>query len=143
MVPTLDVKIDFSREHKALAAREEEFRGKHVIVVGDAIYPFEDGEDGLRILERVGREHPNKIPLVTYVMKEKGLYPLRCLRERKHALMAERFEMLSRYRVNSPEELKGKIEIGEVPEHPTWEDYIELTNLEDDLARLAEITRQA
>jgi len=58
------------------------------------------------------------------------------LRERKRALMAERFEMLSRYRVNSPEELKGKIEIGEVPEHPTWEDYIELTNLEDDLARL-------
>ena len=58
------------------------------------------------------------------------------LRERKRALMAERFEMLSRYRVNSPEELKGKIEEGEVPEHPTWEDYIELTNLEDDLARL-------
>lgn len=58
------------------------------------------------------------------------------LRERKRLLMAERFEMLSRYRVNSPEELKGKIEIGEVPEHPAWEDYIELTNLEDELARL-------
>ena len=58
------------------------------------------------------------------------------LRERKRALMAERFEMLSRYGVNSPEELKRKIEGGEVPEHPTWEDYIELTNLEDDLARL-------
>ncbi len=58
------------------------------------------------------------------------------LRERKRALMAERFEMLSRYRVNSPEELKGKIELGEVPEHPTWEDYIELTNLQDELARL-------
>jgi hypothetical protein len=58
------------------------------------------------------------------------------LRERKRALMAERFEMLSRYKVNSPEELKGKIEIGEVPEHPTWEDYIELTNLEDELIRL-------
>jgi hypothetical protein len=58
------------------------------------------------------------------------------LRERKRALMAERFEMLSRYGVNLPEELKGKIEIGEVPEHPTWEDYIELTNLDDELARL-------
>jgi len=65
------------------------------------------------------------------------------LRERKRALMAERFEMLSRYRVNSPKELKGKIEIGEVPEHPTWEDYIELTNLEDELAHLTEIARQA
>ncbi len=54
----------------------------------------------------------------------------------KRLLMAERFEMLSRYRVSSPEELKGKIEIGAVPEHPTWEDYIELTNLEDELACL-------
>ena len=58
------------------------------------------------------------------------------LRERKRALMAERFEMLYRYRVNSAEELKRKIEIGAIPEHPTWEDYIELTNLEDELARL-------
>ncbi len=132
----MDVKIDFSREHKALAEREEEFRGKHVIVVGDEIYPFEDGKEGLQILRRVRREHPDRIPLVIYVMKKEGLYPLRCPRERQRALMAERLDMLSRYGVNSPEELKGKIKIGEVPEHPTWEDYIELTNLEDDLARL-------
>jgi hypothetical protein len=58
------------------------------------------------------------------------------LREQKRLLMAERFEMLSRYGVNSSEELKGRIEEGEVPEHPTWEDYIELTNLEDELAHL-------
>ena len=65
------------------------------------------------------------------------------LRERKRALMAERFEMLSCYGISSPEELKGRIEIGEVPEHPTWEDCIELTNLEDELARLAKIAQQA
>ena len=58
------------------------------------------------------------------------------LRERKRLLMAERFEMLSRYSMNSPEDLKRRIEIGEVPEHPTWEDYIELTNLEDELTHL-------
>jgi hypothetical protein len=58
------------------------------------------------------------------------------LREQKRALMAERFEMLSRYGVNSPEELRRKIERGEISEHPTWEDYIELANLEDELARL-------
>jgi len=74
------------------------------------------------------------IPEVTLLRESFTSY----LRERKRALMAERFEMLSRYRVNSPEELRGKIEIREVPEHPTWEDYIELTNLEDDQARLAE-----
>ena len=58
------------------------------------------------------------------------------LQKRKRLLMAERFETLSRYGVNLPKELKEKIESGEVPEHPTWEDYIELTNLEDELARL-------
>ena len=58
------------------------------------------------------------------------------LRERKRALMAERFEMLSRYGVNSPRELREKIEKGKIAEHPTWEDYIELSNLEDELAHL-------
>jgi hypothetical protein len=58
------------------------------------------------------------------------------LRERKRLLMVERFEMLSRYAVNSPEELRERIEGGEVPEHPTWEDYIELSNLDDELAGL-------
>lgn len=63
----MGVEIDFGQEHKTLAEREDEFRGKHVIVVGDEIYLFEDGEEGLRILERVRREHPDRIPLVTYV----------------------------------------------------------------------------
>ncbi len=58
------------------------------------------------------------------------------LRERKRLLMAERFEMLSRYGVDSPEKLGEKISSGAVPEHPTWEDYIELANLEDELASL-------
>jgi len=34
------------------------------------------------------------------------------------------------------EELRRKIERGEVSEHPTWEDYIELANLEDELVHL-------
>ena len=71
----MDVEIDFSQEHKALAQREDEFRGKHVIVVGDEIYPFEDREEGVRILE-LRREHPDRIPLVIYVMKGEAVYPL-------------------------------------------------------------------
>jgi len=63
------------------------------------------------------------------------------LKERKRLLMAERFEMLSRYGAKSPEELRRKIEAGELPEHPTWEDYIELTNLEDELTRLEDYLR--
>ena len=71
----MDVEIDFNQEHKALAQREDEFRGKHVIVVGDEIYPFEDGEEGVRILE-LRRKHPDRIPLVIYVMKGEAVYPL-------------------------------------------------------------------
>lgn len=74
----MGVEIDFGQEHKTLAEREDEFRGKHVIVVGDEIYLFEDGEEGLRILERVRREHPDRIPLVTYVMNGEAVYPSRC-----------------------------------------------------------------
>ncbi len=60
------------------------------------------------------------------------------LQARKRLLMAERFELLSRYGVHSAEELRGCIEAGTLPEHPTWEGYIELTNLEDDLKLLEE-----
>jgi len=38
----------------------------------------------------------------------------------------------------SAAELRERIEAGTLPEHPTWEDYIELTNLEDDLKLLEE-----
>jgi hypothetical protein len=78
-----------------------------------------------------------RIPKETLLRESFASY----LRERKRALMAERFEMLSRYGVNSPEQLKEKIEEGEIPEHPTWEDYIELANLEDDLGRLEDDLR--
>ncbi|MCS7281973.1 MAG: hypothetical protein RMK65_02880 [Anaerolineae bacterium] len=60
------------------------------------------------------------------------------LQTRRRMLMAERFEILSRYNVRSAEELRCCIERGVLPEHPTWEDYIELTNIEDDLSLLEE-----
>jgi len=60
------------------------------------------------------------------------------LQARKRLLMAERFEILSRYGVHSAEELRERMEAGTLPEHPTWEDYIELTNLEDELRLLEE-----
>jgi len=60
------------------------------------------------------------------------------LQARKRLLMAERFELLSRYDVRSAAELRERIEAGTLPEHPAWEDYIELTNLEDDLKLLKE-----
>jgi len=49
--------------------------------------------------------------------------------------MAERFEILSRYQVTSAEEIKKRIEEGRIHDHPAWEDYIELTNLSEELQR--------
>jgi len=66
-----------------------------------------------------------------------------CLVNRKKEYLAERFEILSRYSVKNATELEEKIKSGEIPEHPSWEDLIELSNLEmemqsmqDDINRL-------
>ena len=64
------MEIDFSQEHQTLEAREDEFRGKHVLVIGTEIYPFEDGEQATQLLERLRKQHPGKIPLLAYVMRE-------------------------------------------------------------------------
>jgi hypothetical protein len=65
------------------------------------------------------------------------------LLDRKKVLMNERFEMLSRYAVTHVDELEEKIKQGLLPEHPSWEDLIDLRNLEreiqgiqDDISRL-------
>ncbi len=43
-------------------------------------------------------------------------------------LNAKIIKIFTRYNVSSPEELEKKIETGEVPEHPAWEDLIDLEN---------------
>jgi hypothetical protein len=63
------------------------------------------------------------------------------LRERKRLLMAERFEILSRYEARSSEEIKRMIEQGEIPDHPAWEDYIELNNIDDELRNTEDAIR--
>ena len=62
--------VDLTREHETLKAREAEFKGKHVLVVGDEIYELGDDEEAKRLLDEVRRAHPGKIPLITYVMEE-------------------------------------------------------------------------
>ena len=66
----MEMQIDFSQEHQTLEAREDEFRGKHVIVIGTEIYPIEDGEQATQLLEHLRKQHPGKIPLLAYVMRE-------------------------------------------------------------------------
>jgi hypothetical protein len=55
------------------------------------------------------------------------------LKEKQRLLMIERFEFLARYGATSVEELNQKIAKGTVPEHPGWEDLIELKNIEQEI----------
>jgi len=65
------------------------------------------------------------------------------LLDRKKELMNERLEMLSRYALTNVDELETQIKQGSLVEHPSWEDLIDLRNLEkeiqgikDDISRL-------
>ena len=51
------------------------------------------------------------------------------LLERKRLILQERLEILARYGAASIEKLEAKIDEGEVPEHPAWEDLIVAENL--------------
>ena len=53
------------------------------------------------------------------------------LKEKQRLLQIERFEILSRYKTSNVEELNRKITEGKLPEHPGWEDLIEIKNIEE------------
>jgi len=55
------------------------------------------------------------------------------LLDRKKELMNEKLEMLSRYAVTNVDELETKIKQGILIEHPSWEDSIDLRNLEKEI----------
>ena len=58
------------------------------------------------------------------------------MKEKKRNLQIERFEILARYGVETVRELEEKIKIGSVPEHPAWEDLIEIKNIESEIAEI-------
>ena len=53
------------------------------------------------------------------------------LREKQRLLQIERFEILARYQASNVEELNQKVAEGNAPEHPGWEDLIEVKNIEE------------
>ncbi|MEA3414629.1 MAG: hypothetical protein U9R02_00460 [Thermodesulfobacteriota bacterium] len=55
------------------------------------------------------------------------------LREKQRLLQIERFEILARYQASNVEELNHKIAEGSEPEHPAWEDLIEVKNIEQEI----------
>lgn len=58
------------------------------------------------------------------------------LKEKKKNFQMERLEILARYEVDTVEELKQRIKDGSVPEHPAWEDLIEIKNLEAEISEI-------
>jgi len=51
------------------------------------------------------------------------------LKEKKQSLLKEKTEILSKYKVDSIEKMEKKIKVGEIKEHPAWEDLIVLENI--------------
>ncbi|NIA02345.1 MAG: hypothetical protein GWP15_03100 [Nitrospirae bacterium] len=58
------------------------------------------------------------------------------IKEKKREFQLEKLEIMDRYNVKTVLELKEKIERGTIPEHPSWEDFIELKNIEAEIKDL-------
>jgi hypothetical protein len=58
------------------------------------------------------------------------------LREKQRLLQVERFEILARYQASNVEELNQKVAEGDAPEHPGWEDLIEVKNIEQEISEI-------
>ena len=59
-----------------------------------------------------------------------------CLEAKKKQYSLDRFEYFSRYGVSSLKELESRIKTGSVPEHPAWEDLIEIENIESEVKEI-------
>ncbi len=60
----------------------------------------------------------------------------RFLYEKRREILQNKLEILSRYQVDSTEELEQQIATGETVEHPAWEDLITVENLNASLDEL-------
>lgn len=58
------------------------------------------------------------------------------LKEKKRSLQIEKLEILARYAAATVKELEEKIKSGTVPEHPAWEDLIEIKNIESEISEI-------
>ena len=64
------------------------------------------------------------------------------LKEKQRLLQIERFEILSRYQTSNVEGLNQKIAEGNAPEHPGWEDLIEIKNIQDEIKEIENDIRE-
>jgi hypothetical protein len=60
------------------------------------------------------------------------------LLQKRNALMLDKMYIQSKYSNMSKNELEYKIELGEIDEHPAWEDIILLENIDSELEKFDE-----
>ena len=58
------------------------------------------------------------------------------LKDKKKNFQIEKIEILARYSTEMVNELQQKIKEGTVPEHPAWEDLIEIQNIEAEIKEI-------
>ncbi len=63
------------------------------------------------------------------------------MQERRKNLQIERFEILARYEAETSRVLENKIRSGAIPEHPAWEDLIEIKNIESEMREVEDDIR--
>lgn len=85
---------------------------------------------GIEIIEKLSR----KYAVSTEEFIRQG--SILAMKEKKRAFQMERLEMLARYDAETVDILEKKIREGIVPEHPAWEDLIELKNIESEIAEI-------
>jgi len=93
--------------------------------------------NALQLIEKIARHEAIKKD--DLLRESLGLY----LFDKKREYLREKAEILARYGVVSALQLKKAVKTGKVPEHPGWEDFIEVKNIdaeiketENDLGRL-------
>ncbi len=72
-----NVVTKYAIELETLRAHEEEFRGRHVIVIGNEIVGAKDGTEAVRLLHEMEKRHPGKSPLLSYIPEKDTTYILR------------------------------------------------------------------
>jgi hypothetical protein len=58
------------------------------------------------------------------------------MKEKKRNLQIGKLEILARYGALTVNDLEEKIKTGDVPEHPAWEDLIEIKNIESEISEI-------
>lgn len=63
----------YQQEEKALRAQSSHYKGKHVMVVADKIFTAKTGQEAKKLWQKLRKQYPEKMPLVTYIPRADSL----------------------------------------------------------------------